>query len=216
MSAQVFIVMLRRPRQNDPRADPFWEFGSFGCTGCHRRNLLHPKKCQIKPGDRLAFVQGGEGGFRLVLVTPPITRRHPSPGTSKAFVELRWDSTKKPFRYWRAPLVLESSSPKEKGLFPKLAASVADADRSTITGKFASRFRSRSHPLEPELASEVIKGFAAAVKKAQPADFIRHYDDALPQCDCPTPTSERRRMYKKLIGQLTESKCRPRRSERHR
>ena len=36
----VFIVHLRRPKKNDPeemRSDPFWEFGSFGCTGCHSR-----------------------------------------------------------------------------------------------------------------------------------------------------------------------------------
>jgi hypothetical protein len=45
MSNQVFVVMLRRPRKNDRRSDPFWEFGSFGCTGCHGKNLLHPKNC---------------------------------------------------------------------------------------------------------------------------------------------------------------------------
>jgi hypothetical protein len=55
--------MLRRPRKNDRRTDPFWELGSFGCSGCHGKNLLHPKNCQISNGDRLAFVQGGKGGL---------------------------------------------------------------------------------------------------------------------------------------------------------
>jgi hypothetical protein len=62
--------MLRRPGKNDRRTDPFWEFGSFGCTGCHEKNLLHPMNCQIRNGDRLAFVQGGKCGLRLLLVTP--------------------------------------------------------------------------------------------------------------------------------------------------
>ena len=36
----VFFVHLRRPNRSDPdeqRDDPFYEFGSFGCTGCHGR-----------------------------------------------------------------------------------------------------------------------------------------------------------------------------------
>jgi hypothetical protein len=41
--ARVIIVMLRQPRLDDPnemRTDPLWEFGSFGCTGCHRKSLM--------------------------------------------------------------------------------------------------------------------------------------------------------------------------------
>ena len=86
MSTQVFIVMLRRPLKNDRRSDPFWEFGSFGCTGCHGKNLLHPKNCQIRNGDRLAFVQGGKSGLRLLLVTPPVQCiKYPI-----ARIEVRW------------------------------------------------------------------------------------------------------------------------------
>ena len=41
---KVILVHLRRPRsRSDKRDDPFWEFGSFGITGCHARNLLHPE-----------------------------------------------------------------------------------------------------------------------------------------------------------------------------
>src|SRR6185312_13769949 len=44
---KVIIVMLRQPRLDSPnemRTDPLWEFGSFGCTGCHRKNLMNPNK----------------------------------------------------------------------------------------------------------------------------------------------------------------------------
>jgi hypothetical protein len=43
---KVVVVLLRQPRKDisEMRTDPFWEFGSFGLTGCHQRNLLHPKK----------------------------------------------------------------------------------------------------------------------------------------------------------------------------
>lgn len=44
---QVVFVMLRQPRRDNPgemRTDPLWEFGSFGCTRCHSRNLMNPFK----------------------------------------------------------------------------------------------------------------------------------------------------------------------------
>ncbi len=69
----VYFVHLRRPRNlNDQRADPFYEYGSFGCTGCHSKNLLHPRHAEKLNGARLAFVQGGNLGSRLVFLTPPI------------------------------------------------------------------------------------------------------------------------------------------------
>lgn len=39
---KIFIVHLRQPSNNadEKRSDPFWEFGSFGLTGCHCKNLL--------------------------------------------------------------------------------------------------------------------------------------------------------------------------------
>src|ERR1035438_6995686 len=63
----VFIVHLRRPKSKcDPRSDPFWEFGSFGMTGCHASNLMNPRNAQNLECARLAFVQGGPKGMRLV------------------------------------------------------------------------------------------------------------------------------------------------------
>ena len=74
--SNIVIVMLRRPNKNDQgemRSDPFWEFGSFGCTGCHRRNLLSPKRAKELEGLRLAFAQGGPEGMKLVHLTPPVS-----------------------------------------------------------------------------------------------------------------------------------------------
>lgn len=194
--------MLRQPGKDDSRTDPFWEFGSFGCTGCHDKNLLHPKNCQITDGDRLAFVQGGHLGSRLLLVTPPVERFDHAGGSPKGRVELRWDFGKKPFRYDCAPSLFESPSPRQLGLFPKLAGDVAGAHRTTIAAKFASRFRARTRPLEPEFARELVNGFKARVAAATSSDFIGRYNDALPWCDCPRSSSDRRSDYRRLLRGL--------------
>jgi len=71
----LFLVLLRRPRKGDrkeKRNDPFWEFGRFGITGCHKSNLMNVKRHCIRGGDRLAFAQGGATGFQLVYVAPPV------------------------------------------------------------------------------------------------------------------------------------------------
>jgi hypothetical protein len=202
MSDRLFIVMLRRPRKDDPRTDPFWEFGSFGCTGCHRKNLLHPKNCQIRDGDRLALVQGGQLGARLLLVTPPVKRFDHAGGGPKGLVELRWDADRKPFRYDCAPSLFESPAPGTAGLFPRLTDSLEHTNRSTIDAKLASRFRARTSPLEPELARELESGFNAAVKRADESEFILRYEEALPWCDCPSSASDRRRDYQQRLREL--------------
>jgi len=202
MSDRLFMVMLRRPRRNDPRSDPFWEFGSFGCTGCHGKNLLHPKNCKIADGDRLAFVQGGHLGSRLLIVTPPVERVDHAGGSPKGRVELRWDARCKPLRYDRAPSLFEAPAPGRTGLFPRLADSLARTNRSTIDAKLASRFRARASPVEPELANELVAGFNAAVNSAKNTDFISRYEEALPWCDCPRSAGERREDYQRQIREL--------------
>ena len=57
---RVIIVLLRRPRRwesDERRDDPFLEFGSFGCTGSHRTNLMNPKRSHELVGTHFAFVQ---------------------------------------------------------------------------------------------------------------------------------------------------------------
>ncbi len=51
-------------------------------------------------GARLAFVQGGHSGSRLVLLTPPITLKKWA-----STCEARWMSPEMPFKYSEAPIV---------------------------------------------------------------------------------------------------------------
>src|SRR2546430_12963655 len=71
------------------------------------RSTLFPYTTLFRSGDRLAFVQGGQLGARLLLVTPPVERFHHTGGSPKGRVELRWDSRQKPFRYDNAPPLFE-------------------------------------------------------------------------------------------------------------
>ena len=106
----VYIVHLRRPKMSDPnerRTDPLFEFGSFGCTGCHSDNLMHPKRLEQLRGARLAFAQGGPLGFRLVYLTPPL-----NPRAFEDRVEARWSPAEMPFRYANAPVLVRNSPPE--------------------------------------------------------------------------------------------------------
>ena len=73
----VIVVMLRQPRSdaNESRTDPYWEFGSFGTTGCHGRSVMNQARVSELDGKRFAFAQGGPLGMRLVHVTPPLRTR---------------------------------------------------------------------------------------------------------------------------------------------
>ena len=197
MIARIFIVALRRPRaKGDGRADPFWEFGSFGCTGCHAKNLLHPKNCPITNGDRLAFVQGGHLGSRLVLVTPPVRKTVFESAPGKPRVELRWDRKVRPFRYDCAPAVFDVPRPGGAQPFPLLAASLAGTNRATIDAKFASRFRARTNPLDAAIATEIVVGFERALASAAPAALAKHYTEALPRIDPAAVIQDRKAAYR--------------------
>ena len=93
--------MLRQPRLGDPnemRTDPLWEFGSFGCTRCHRKNLMNIRKLNELNGARFAFAQNGSLGIKLVHVTPPVRMLHHG-----NFGEAKWDAAEMPLRYDAAP-----------------------------------------------------------------------------------------------------------------
>lgn len=209
--SQVFIVMLRCPEANDARTDPFWEFGSFGCTGCHSNNLLHPKNCRIKDGDRVAFVQGGPLGTRMLLLTPPVKRIDHCNGGVVVRVELRWSKKVLPFRYQNAPGLFDSPSPGRPGKFPVLTKSLNDVNRSTAAARLASRYRAKAEPLDDLIAGEVLRVFKAAQQAANKNAFIKEYHDALPHCDCPTVPKEREREYDELLRGLAskvKTRCR--------
>lgn len=160
----LYLVFLRRPRSSDDsRHDPFWEFGSFGRTGCHSRNLFHSKRTPLQRGDRLAFLQGGSGEVRMVGLTPAITVRHVGNR-----LEARWSASYRPFRYDDAPLFINN---RGRSAFPSVPLALRGTARSTYCGAAASRFRSRTKPLPAALADQVLSVFVAHVG-ARAANYL--------------------------------------------
>ncbi|MHB8425797.1 MAG: hypothetical protein ACYDB9_11735 [Gammaproteobacteria bacterium] len=148
----LYFVFLRRPcNLSDRRDDPFWEFGSFGRTGCHHNNLMHPKRTRLLEGARLAFLQGGRGEIRLVGLTPPIKIMPTAEG-----IEARWDKSVLPYKFSEAPIFIDNTGhtdfPGVKSLFDK-------APRTTWCGKAGSCLRSRTHAINEKLAASIIKIF---------------------------------------------------------
>lgn len=198
MEQKVFIVLLRRPK-NDPsemRSDPFWEFGSFGLTGCHVRNLLNPNKIARLENSRLAFVQGGSEGFKLLLITPGIKIN-----LVKNKIEAKWRPIK-PFKYSTAPFIISNDMETD---FPYLTNYFLNNDRSTLEGKFASSFRSRTKPLEDEDAIKIIQDFEEYYIKTPASYKILKYWEALP-AQPPKVDATRRNTYNQLGG-FIKSKC---------
>jgi len=172
---RVIVVHLRRPRRNDPgetRADPFYEFGSFGCTKCHSRNLMNPRKAHELEGFRFAFAQGGHLGFKLIHLTPPArVVEHVDR------CELVWKPAEIPFRYEAAPVLVDSAGESD---FPALVRMISGVGRATGPGQFSSKFRSRRTPLPVTVASEMVRVFDRKRAMAKPERLARSYVDALP------------------------------------
>jgi hypothetical protein len=202
---KVFFVHLRRPRtaKVDPterRDDPFYELGSFGCTGCHSATLFHPRHAGDLEGARLAFIQGGPLGHRLVFLTPPIVvRRWPD------HCEARWTPVEMPFRYTEAPILAYNDGP---GDFPLLEHFARRSDRTTVEGGLSSRLRSRSRPLSVELAKEVIRVYEQQRAEAPPSAIASTYEQALPY-DPPRIDRNREATYRRRIRELTRAEAPP-------
>jgi len=202
VTAPVIIVLLRQPRlavSTEMRSDPFWEFGSFGTTGCHNRNLMHPGKAHELEGVQLAFAQGGEQGFKLVYVTPPVDRVRPyADGT-----EVRWDPPAMPFRYDTAPVLI---APDGSSDIPEIARFVRRVNRNGWLGKFASKFRSRREQLPAPLAQRLLQVYnrrlAAAVRTGQ--GLAATYEQALP-VNPPLVDRHRRLTYSGLVSKVEQS-----------
>lgn len=192
---RVVIVHLRRPRKSDPdemRSDPFWEFGSFGCTGCHRKNLMHPRRIDELEGVRLAFAQGGSGEFRLVLLTPPVrvVRRSDR-------CELQWEREVKPFRYDQAPVLINNEGRSD---FSNLKRAIRRARRGTWCGRFSSCFRSSRTPLPEDVADELIRTYERYNAEAPQEAFAGNYTDTMPYP--PNNVDQYRiRTYKRLVSE---------------
>ncbi|HEY9786041.1 MAG TPA: hypothetical protein V6D17_11605 [Candidatus Obscuribacterales bacterium] len=190
----VLITMLRQPRLGDikeMRSDPFWEFGSFGLTGCHQRNMLHPKRAMELSGARLAFVQGGEAGFKLVYLTPPVT---PIPYRDRT--EVRWDGGEMPFRFESAPLIIDPSGGSH---MPELLKLIQSVNRNGWMGRFASKFRTRREPLPAAATRQLVEVYERTRRHAEKQAFARLYTDALP-FNPPKTDYDRRRTYEALLA----------------
>lgn len=193
---KIVIVHLRRPGELDARNDPFWEFGSFGITGCHKDNLLNPKRVHELEGVRLAFAQGGKDGFKLVFLTPRIsTVRH------RDVAETKWQPALMPLRYDQAPTLVANDGTMMGGMRQALQG----VNRPTWEAKFSSRFRSRREPINddfPKLAEHIATEFARHYKRAKENGVVaRTYDEALPW-EIDAPDRQRQETYE---GKLDEA-----------
>jgi hypothetical protein len=172
------------------RSDPFWELGSFGITGCHQHNLMNPRKSERLEGARLAFAQGGQRGTRLVYLTPPIRiAKH------KNCIEATWAPDEMPFLYPEAPRL--ASNP-ETSDFPLLKDSLDGGNRTTMEGKFASKFRARTTCLEDAIAEELIRVYSDMRASVPSAAIAACYTDALPKLP-PLVDQHRQHTYSLLL-----------------
>lgn len=206
MRARLFVVHLRRPYgANDRRADQFWEYGSFGLTGCHRANLLHPSRSRIRTGDQLAFVQGGPTGMRLLLVTSPVQCSVWGDAAEAALLEVTWDRRARPLRYGPTAPLLAGRAEQVSTDLPELRKYLHDVARVSARAKFSSRFRARCEPLPTELAAELHSAFQRAVASAASEDFVRNYTDAVPGIHSRHQGADRRGQFQALKVDLRAS-----------
>lgn len=187
MGARVIVVHLRRPRSGDKRTDPLYEFGSFGLTGCHRTNLLAD---QAAAGSRLAFAQGGDLGFRLVMLTPPVDVR-PFADRREAF----WSPAEMPLRYDTAPVLIDNDGSSDVNGMRELLASV---NRNTWREKFSSSFRTRKQPLDATMAAAVVSAWEEAVESG--AERANAYWEALPYWDANAVDRDRQETHRRLLA----------------
>jgi hypothetical protein len=202
---RVIIVHLRRPRSRtenpeEMRSDPFWEFGSFGITRCHDKNLMHRRNAKEVNGVRFAFAQGGKQGTRLVHLTPPVKIVE-----HLGCIEATWSPHAMPFRYSDAPILArnghESHFPQLKSC---LKADMKAGGRPTLEGQFSSNFRSRATCLEASLAEELIHVYTELRKMASRSEIATCYMDALPWSP-PHPDNDRDRTYEKWLSEARGS-----------
>lgn len=171
--SSVFIVCLREPGyKTDYREDPYWEVGSFGCTGCHSRNLFNPTGQHLHDGAQLAFAQGGPNGTKLLFVTPGI-----KVSSLRDLIEAKWQPPRMPFRYADAPLLIDGSGKTD---FPLFKAFISISKSKNWRHKFSSKFRSRARCLDKSVATEIVRTYERLRRAAARRAFAKTYLDAIP------------------------------------
>ena len=189
---RVLVVMLRQPKRHNSgemRTDPLWEFGSFGCTRCHQRNLMNPRRADELRGSLLAFAQGGDSEVRLVHVTPPIRVVHHG-----LFAEATWQPVDMPLAYQSAPVLIDNHGGSD---VPALIEMIDGVRRSTPVGRFTSKFRSRRRPLPAEVGCQVVAGYRRFRERG--ATVARNYTDSMP-FPPPRIDRDRERTYAELLS----------------
>ncbi len=200
----IYFVHLRRPKNSgDQRADPFYEFGSFGCTGCHSRNLLHPKNARKLKGARLAFVQGGRLGSHLVLLTPPIVVVKSwlkcDKGKWGRICEVKWNPADMPLKYENAPVLVSNDDTSN---FPSVMKSVRRTHYRSLVSGLSSLLRSRTGKLDDAMADEVVRVYEKWRRKAVARSGIasKYYET---MCPVPqNPDAKRKATYRSKIREL--------------
>jgi len=204
VDASVIMVLLRRPRRNkttETRSDPFWEFGSFGVTHCHCKNLMNPKKADRLRGVRLAFAQGGQKGFKLVFLTPSIQIK-----SHRETCEAKWtaDPKRMAFKYHNAPILINNergnNGYKYTTDFSLLRSEIESVDRPTPVAKFSSKFRTQVQPVPNRIARQITRVYESRMRKGVAEQFITSYEEALPEPP-PRVDKHRRKTYLELLRQ---------------
>lgn len=195
---RVVIVPLRRPNCGDreeKRSDPFWEFGSFGITKCHDKNLMNCRNAHKLDGVRLAFAQGGHLGTRLVHLTSPVEIV-----VHRDRIEALWSPKEMPFRYGSAPVLIRNA---EHSDFPRFESSIEFGRRTTAEGQFASNFRSRASYIDESLADELIEIYTRKRRAAPDSAIASSYTDALPWLP-PMVDGNREETYMRLLNEARQ------------
>ena len=202
LNAGVIIVLLRRPyrhQSDERRDDPFWEFGSFGCTGCHRTNLMNPRRSHELVGKHLAFVQGGDRGSRLVHVTPPIVDIC---RLSDEICEAVWSPTDMPLAavdWWSrlGNFLSPTSRPcrsknRSRLIFASRDGPASPSGAAFRCAIFASGFRSRRKAVAGEVGTQILSVYQQFRRGG--AEVAKDYVQAMPY-EPPQIEQDRRARY---------------------
>ena len=198
-----FIHLRQKEKRNDPRTDPKYERGNFGTTGCHGANLMAPHRIEdrLKPGDRIAFLQGGMSRdpsvstIKIAFLTPPLSTVRPviinceDREVERGVIEWepQWDHMRKRplrFRYQLdlldRPAELEFT-PAERMMLACINDTILTAKRRKKAARISSCMRSlcRGIPIDSKNARTVIDRYEEHVKEMS----SRYSSNAFVRCD---------------------------------
>jgi hypothetical protein len=133
--------------------------------------------------------KGGDLGFRLVMLTPPVDVRQLA-HMREAF----WSPAAMPFCYDTAPVLIDNDGSSDVDGMRELLTSV---NRNTWREKFSSSFRTRKQPVDAALAGSVVRAWERAVERG--AECAEVYWEALPHWDEDFVDRDRPSTHRKLL-----------------